>query len=78
MNKKNRFLENRRGPSDCRKDAGARLHINALENNYEAVRILSANVEKLENRLSEVLPKMDGAVSSLRGTSTFTVSEKDA
>lgn len=50
----------------------------ALENNYEAVRILSANVEKLENRLSEALPKMDGAVSSLRGTSTFTVSEKDA
>ena len=41
--------------------------INALENNYEAVRILSANVEKLENRLSEALPKMDGAVSSLRG-----------
>lgn len=36
----------------------------ALENNYEAVRILSANVEKLENRLSEALPKMDGAVSS--------------
>ena len=29
----------------------------ALENNYEAVRILSANVEKLENRLSEALPK---------------------
>ena len=44
--------------------------INALENNYEAVRILSANVEKLENRLSEALPKMDGAVSSLRGAST--------
>ena len=27
--------------------------IDALKNNYEAVRILSANVEKLENRLSE-------------------------
>ena len=26
--------------------------IDALKNNYEAVRILSANVEKLENRLS--------------------------
>ena len=38
--------------------------IDALKNNYEAVRILSANVEKLENRLSEALPKMDGAVSS--------------
>ena len=50
--------------------------INALENNYEAVRILSANVEKLENRLSEALPKMDGAVSSLRGASTVTVSEE--
>ena len=25
----------------------------ALENNYKAVRILGANVEKLENRLSE-------------------------
>lgn len=50
--------------------------INALENNYEAVRILSANVEKLENRLSEALPKMDGAVSSLRQASTVTVSEE--
>lgn len=50
----------------------------ALENNYEAVRILSANVEKLENRLSEALPKMDGAVSSLHGASTVTVSEEDA
>ena len=29
--------------------------IDALKNNYEAVRILSANVEKLENRLSEAL-----------------------
>ena len=48
----------------------------ALENNYEAVRILSANVEKLENRLSEALPKMDGAVSSLRGASTVTVGEE--
>lgn len=50
--------------------------INALENNYEAVRILSANVEKLENRLSEALPRMDGAVSSLRGASTVTVGEE--
>lgn len=48
----------------------------ALENNYEAVRILSANVEKLENRLSEVLPKMDGAVSSLHRASKVTVSEE--
>ena len=29
----------------------------ALENNYKAVRILGANVEKLENRLSEELFK---------------------
>ena len=50
--------------------------INALENNYEAVRILSANVEKLENRLSEALPKMDGAVSSLHRASKVTVSEE--
>ena len=48
----------------------------ALENNYEAVRILSANVEKLENRLSEALPKMDGAVSSLHRASKVTVSEE--
>ena len=34
--------------------------IDALKNNYEAVRILSANVEKLENRLSEALPKWTG------------------
>ena len=50
--------------------------IDALKNNYEAVRILSANVEKLENRLSEALPKMDGAVSSLRQASKVTVSEE--
>ena len=50
--------------------------IDALKNNYEAVRILSANVEKLENRLSEALPKMDGAVSSLRGARTVTLGEE--
>ncbi len=39
----------------------------------EAARV---NVEKLENRLSEALPKMDGAVSSLRGASTVTLGEE--
>ncbi len=48
----------------------------ALENNYEAVRILNANVEKLENRLSEALPKMDGTISSLREASTVSISEE--
>lgn len=33
-------------------------------------------MEKLENRLSEALPKMDGAVSSLRGASTVTLGEE--
>lgn len=46
----------------------------ALENNYEAVRLLNANVEKLENRLSEALAKVGEAVSSLRAASTVTVS----
>lgn len=46
----------------------------ALENNYKAVGILSANVEKLENKLSEALSEMDGAVSSLREASKVTVS----
>lgn len=46
----------------------------ALENNYKAVRILGANVEKLENRLSEALPRLDGAVSSLREAGRITVS----
>ena len=32
----------------------------ALENNYEAIRLLNANVEKLESRLSEALPKWTG------------------
>ena len=36
----------------------------ALENNYKAVRILGANVEKLENRLSEALPRLDGKCKS--------------
>ena len=53
--------------------------IDALKNNYEAVRILSANVEKLENRLSEALPKMDGAVPAWgKHGHTRRGSEKDA
>ena len=48
----------------------------ALENNYEAIRLLNANVEKLESRLSEALPKVDGAVSSLHRASTVSVSEE--
>lgn len=48
----------------------------ALENNYRAVGILCDKVEKLEGRLSETLPKLDEAVSSLRGASKITVSEE--
>ena len=48
----------------------------ALENNYKAIGILSDKVEKLENRLSEALPKLDGAVSSLRGASKIAIGEE--
>ncbi|MCS2314154.1 hypothetical protein NXW44_07925 [Phocaeicola vulgatus] len=48
----------------------------ALENNYKAVGILSDKVEKLESRLSEILPGLDEAVSSLRGASRITISEE--
>lgn len=48
----------------------------ALENNYKAVGILSDKVEKLESRLSEVLPGLDEAVTSLRQASRVTVSEE--
>lgn len=48
----------------------------ALENNYKAVGILSDKVEKLEGRLSEVLPGLDEAVSSLRGASKITIGEE--
>lgn len=48
----------------------------ALENNYKAVGILSDKVEKLESRLSEVLPGLDKAVSSLRGASKITIGEE--
>lgn len=48
----------------------------ALENNYRAVGILSDRVEKLESRLSETLPKLDEAVSSLRGASKITIGEE--
>ena len=48
----------------------------ALENNYEAVGILNDRVEKLENRLTQALSALDGAVSSLRGASKVTVSEE--
>lgn len=48
----------------------------ALENNYRAVGILGDKVEKLESRLSEILPGLDEAVSSLRQASRVTVSEE--
>ena len=76
MNKKFDFSEIDGALPDAEKMQDQDRIIDALENNYEAVRILSANVEKLENRLSEALPKMDGAVSSLRGASKVTVSEE--
>ena len=47
-----------------------------LENNYKAVGILSDRVEKLEGRLSEVLPGLDEAVSSLREANKITISEE--
>lgn len=50
--------------------------IGALENNYKAVGILNDKLEKLENRLSEALPGLDRAVSSLHEASTVTVSEE--
>lgn len=48
----------------------------ALGNNYRAVGILCDKVEKLESRLSETLPKLDEAVTSLRQASRVTVSEE--
>lgn len=48
----------------------------ALENNYKAVGILYDKVEKLESRFSETLPKLDDAVSSLRGASKITIGEE--
>ena len=48
----------------------------ALENNYRAVGILGDRVEKLESRLSEVLPGLDEAVSSLREANKITISEE--
>lgn len=48
----------------------------ALENNYRAVGILGDRVEKLESRLSETLPKLDEAVTSLQEASRVTVSEE--
>ena len=48
----------------------------ALENHYKAIGIFSDKVEKLEGRLSEVLPGLDEAVSSLRGASKITIGEE--
>lgn len=48
----------------------------ALENHYKAIGILSDKVEKLEGRLSEVLPGLDEAVSSLRGANKITIGEE--
>lgn len=47
----------------------------ALENNYKAVGILGDRMEKLESRLSEVLPGLDETISSLRGASKITIGE---
>ena len=74
MNKKFDFSEIDEALPAVEKMQEQEYIINALENNYEAVRILSANVEKLENRLSEVLPGLDEAVSSLGGASKITIS----
>ena len=54
--------------------------IDALKNNYEAVRILSANVEKLENRLSEAAQNGRGCFFPAWGKHGHTRrgSEKDA
>lgn len=48
----------------------------ALENNYKAVGILGDRMEKLESRLSEVLPGLDETISSLRGVSKITIGEE--
>lgn len=48
----------------------------ALENNYKAVGILGDRMEKLESRLSEVLPGLDETISSLRGASKITIGEE--
>lgn len=69
MNKKFDFSEIDGALPTAEKMQEKDLMTDALENNYEAVRILGANVEKLENRLSETLPRMDGVVSSLREAS---------
>lgn len=75
MNKRFDFTEIDEALPDAEKMQEKDLMTETLENNYEAVRILGANVEKLENRLSETLPRMDGVVSSLREASKVTVSE---
>lgn len=48
----------------------------ALENNYKAVGILGDRMEKLESRLSEVLPGLDETISSLRGASKISIGEE--
>ena len=76
MNKRFDFTEIDEALPDAEKMQEKDLMTETLENNYEAVRILGANVEKLENRLSETLPRMDGVVSSLREASTVTLGEE--
>lgn len=75
MNKRFDFTEIDEALPDAEKMQEKDLVTETLENNYEAVRILGANVEKLENRLSETMPRMEGVVSSLREASTVSVSE---
>lgn len=75
MNKKFDFSKIDRALPTAEKMQERDRMTDALEDNYKVVRILNANGEKLENKLSEALPRMDEAISSLRGASTVTVCE---
>lgn len=76
MDRKFDFTEMDEALSGAGKIQETERMVDALEDNYKAVRILSDQMERLEGRLSETLTKTDGVVSSLQQASRVTVSEE--
>lgn len=76
MNRKFDFSEIDGALPDAEKMQERERMTEALEENCKAVRVLCDRMERLETRLSETLPIVDGAVSSLQQAGRVTVSKE--
>lgn len=76
MNRKFDFSEIDGALPDAEKMQERERMTEALEENCKVVRVLCDRMERLEARLSETLPIVDGAVFSLQQAGRVTVSEE--